>query len=467
MTGTPIDPRLLKSFLERQRWFTGKARTLVDARLVDWAGLDGRTWLVILEATYADGHRDTYAAPLLKDPRSGAISDGLQDDDACRALLAATVAGRPLGMHHGDAPALGTSAAVAASTLAAIPIRRRAAEQSNTSIVFGDQYVMKLIRHLDPGPNPEVEIGQWLTAVRFPRAAPLVGAVEYRAPGLAPASLLVTHRFVPNEGTAWDHALADLAVALDAGDPALAYRPAATRLGERTGELHVALARDTDNPAFAPEPLTRVDMTALGGQVRQEAEHALALLESRIGTLPPAVFAHAKALLDGREKFAAVLAGAPAMQVRAARTRVHGDYHLGQVLRTADDFLIIDFEGEPARTLAERRAKTSPLKDVAGMLRSFGYAAHAALGQAASARPGDRTRLAAAAAAWEGAACRAFLAGYGAATAGAAFVPAPPAFDALLNAYLIEKALYELRYELGSRPDWVDIPLQALARLTA
>jgi trehalose synthase-fused probable maltokinase len=465
MTGTPIDARLLKPFLERQRWFTGKARTLVDVRPVDWVGLDVGTWLVIVDATYADGHRDTYAAPLLKDPRSGAVSDGLQDDSACRTLLAAAVARRPLHMRHGDVSVV-AGTGVEATGFEAIPIRRRAAEQSNTSIVFGDQYVMKLIRHLDPGPNPEVEIGLWLTALAFPRAAPLVGALEYRAPGLAPASLVVTHRFVPNEGTAWDHALADLALALDAADPGAAYRRSATRLGERTGELHVALSRDTGDPAFAPEPLTRVDLTALAGHLHQEAEHALALLESRLGTLPPDVFAHAKTVLDRRNKLSTVLAGASAMQIRAARTRVHGDYHLGQVLRTADDFLIIDFEGEPARTLAERRAKTSPLKDVAGMLRSFGYAAHAASARAVAARRDGHARLASAAAAWERSACAAFLAGYGSATARAAFVPAPPAFDALLNAYLVEKALYELRYELGSRPDWVDIPLQALVRLT-
>jgi maltose alpha-D-glucosyltransferase/alpha-amylase len=461
--GTPIDPRLLKPFLERQRWFAGKARTLADVRLTDWANLDGGGWLVIAEAIYDDNQSETYAVPLSKDSRSGAVSDALSDDGVCRALLASAVSGRPLRFRHGEAPGGGN--AVERSSLADLPIRRRAAEQSNTSIVFDEQYVLKLFRRLDPGPNPEVEIGRWLTALAFPRAAALVGALEYRAPAQTAASLLVAHRYVPNEGTAWDHALADLASALHASDPGATYRPAAATLGRRTGELHVALARDTTDPAFAPEPLTQVDLMALVGQVRQEADHALALLESRLGLLAPDVFAHAKTLLDHRHDLAARLAPPTSLRIRAARTRVHGDYHLGQVLRADDDFLIIDFEGEPARTLAERRAKTSPLKDVAGMLRSFGYAARAGLRQAAVSRPEDRQQLEAAAVSWERSASVAFLAGYADVTGGAAFVPAPPFFDSLLNLYLIEKALYELRYELGSRPDWVDIPLQALARL--
>jgi maltose alpha-D-glucosyltransferase / alpha-amylase len=464
----PIDPRLLRPFLERQRWFAGKAKTLFDVRLADWAPLDadGRTWLAILEAIYGDGGSERYAAALERDARSGAIADALQHDEACRTLLAAALTGRTIPMHDGAVRAP-DARDPASADLDGLAVRRGSPDQSNTCIVFGDRYILKLMRRLDPGPNLEVEIGRRLAAIHFAHVAPLAGALEYAPHDAEAAALVVVQGFVKNDGTAWDAALADVVEDLRHGRPAgAAYRPRARRLGERTGQLHVALARPTSDPAFSPEPFAGADLAARMRLIAAEAGRALALLESKLGMLSPAMLAEAKRLLDGRAALLARLDAVADRPIRAARTRVHGDYHLGQVLATGDDFLIIDFEGEPSRTLQERRAKASPLKDVAGMLRSFGYAAQVGLDRIAGADAGLRERLREAARGWETSAA-AFLDGYRAAVAQGGFVSAGDDFDALLGAFVIEKAFYELAYELGSRPEWVHIPLQALVRLLA
>ncbi len=464
-----IDPRLLKPFLERQRWFAGKARGLLDVRLLDSAPLGpapARAWLTILEATYDQGRPERYAAPILRDARSGAISDALEHDETCRALLAAAIANAPLPMQHGRVQGLDGPAPAASADAAPLAVRRGSPDQSNSSLIFGDRYMLKLLRRLDAGPNVEVEIGRRLTSIGFRHAAPLVGALAYTPPGGESAALAVVQGFVRNDGTAWEAAVRDAARDLDApGAPGARYRPSARRLGARTGELHVALAQPTDDADFSPEPFTAPELSARLAQVHAEGRRALDLLESKLGGLPRPVFEQATRLLDGRDALAAKLEAIARRPIRAERTRVHGDYHLGQVLTTGDDFLIIDFEGEPARTLDERRAKASPLKDVAGMLRSFGYAADVALDRAAGGDAASRDRRAPAARAWEAAASSAFLAGYHEATAGSAFVPAGDDFAALLDAFVLEKAFYEIAYELGSRPDWVHIPLRALVAL--
>ncbi len=465
----PIDARLLRPFLERQRWFAGKARTLLEVRLSDWAALDPdpdppRIWLTVLEAVYSEGAPERYAAPIVREPRSGAISDALVQDEACRALLAAALANRPIAMHRGVVRALDGDPAD--GDVAHLPVHRGSPDQSNTCIVFGNRYILKLMRRLDPGPNLEVEIGRRLAAIGFANVAPFAGALEYTAPDMEPASLAVVQGFVNNDGTAWDAALADVVADLSSGrPPGAAYRPAATRLGERTGELHVALAQPTGDPAFAPEPFTRQDLGARIALMQAEAGRALALLESKLGTLARPVFLQAKRLLDGRDALIDRLARVAGRPVRAGRTRVHGDYHLGQVLAVGDDFLIIDFEGEPTRPLQERRAKASPLKDVAGMLRSFGYAAQVGLDRAAGGDTEARDRFEAPARAWEASASSAFLDGYRRRTVEAGVLPTGDDFAELLGAFVIEKAFYELAYELGSRPDWVHIPLQALVQL--
>jgi maltose alpha-D-glucosyltransferase/alpha-amylase len=247
------------------------------------------------------------------------------------------------------------------------------------------------------------------------------------------------------------------------------YLESARLLGQRTGELHVALAQASDNPSFAPESLTDFYRQGLYQSMLGEASQTFRLLRRRLHTLPPAVQSDAQRVLecerDVRQRFRALRD----RRITAMRTRIHGDYHLGQVLYTGKDFIIIDFEGEPARPISVRRLKQSPLRDVAGMLRSFHYAVYTTLlEQTADIRPEDLAAFAPWARVWYCWVSAAFLKAYGAVAGQGAFLPqTQEERQVLLDAYLLEKVLYELRYELNSRPDWVNIPLQGLLELVA
>jgi len=295
---------------------------------------------------------------------------------------------------------------------------------------------------------------------------------------------------VPNEGDAWAFALAELqkyyarslAEGFDAspfaGLSRLDLTPApeeavslvgheflsrARQLGLRTGELHLALASDERDPDFAPEPFGERDRLALASAIRGEGKRVLDLLAERRAALPSELANSVAALAETAPRFDETAGRlAAAAHLATARTRTHGDYHLGQVLNTGDDFVILDFEGEPARSLAERRLKRSPLRDVAGMLRSFHYAAHSAVSKL-----GERRAFAEPLGElWAATVSRAFLEGWLSQTAGAPFVPSPPAdLLQLLEAFLLEKALYEIAYELNNRPTWVGIPLRGILSL--
>jgi trehalose synthase-fused probable maltokinase len=318
----------------------------------------------------------------------------------------------------------------------------------------------------------------------------------YDRSAVEPGTLGVVQAVVANQGSGWTFTLDDLrryyervsarvaradadalaarreaAMAGTAVDPppffaALEgwYLGAAATLGRRTAELHLALAA-IPGDAFEPEPLAGSALDELASALVMTGERHLDLLAARRDTLPDVARPHAEAVLASRATILERLAGIRALREAGRRTRVHGDYHLGQVLRTDADFVIIDFEGEPARSLAERRAKHSPLKDVAGMLRSFDYAAHAALIGFAQSSPGAADALSPWAEGWHRWVSRAFLAAYREAMGRSSLLPDGSAFDALLSALVLEKALYEVGYELNSRPDWARIPLAALVHL--
>ena len=253
-------------------------------------------------------------------------------------------------------------------------------------------------------------------------------------------------------------------------------------LGQRTGELHAAFARRTGNPAFEPEPIEEADLASWSTQLRNEAVATLDELEKQLERLTPDIRAAADRLLALRKTLLAQISPAALQGIRAAKMRYHGDYHLGQVLRVENDFIITDFEGEPGRTLAERHQKHSPLRDVAGMLRSFSYVSAVAANQSTSERPADRHRVGPLVRTWELEVGDAFLKGYQAAVSGiatadeatadataddnpdSAWPSAPGAAERLVGFFVIEKALYELRYEMGNRPDWLSIPLFSLIR---
>ncbi len=479
-----FEHRVLGPFLGRQRWFAGKARRIATTRLADWSTAPDPDTpvLTMVEVAFVDGGTDRYFLPLafvsepasgeptvlarIEGARAGFLVDALADDGACRALAGAMLEERALAMHDGTTvPAAYVRDAVAPRSGRIV---RSTAEQSNSCVIFDDRFVLKLLRHLEPGPNPELEISRFL-AGRFPHVPPLVAALEYKDAGPEATSLAMLQGFVPNQGTGWERAVADSRRFVTSGAAeALGtdFVPLAATLGRRTAELHLALAVGSEDAAFSPERFTVVDAVTLAQHTQRDARRTLAALSDRMDSLPEAARPHARAVLATRERLLARILAVASGSARSMRTRVHGDYHLGQVLVVDADFVIIDFEGEPARSLRERRAKQSPLKDVSGMLRSFSYAAYATLLAASGEDEASLARLAPRARAWDEAVSDAFLDEYRRMTEASGIVPAVGhEFDRLLDAFMLEKAVYELGYELASRPQWIDIPLLGILQV--
>jgi maltose alpha-D-glucosyltransferase/alpha-amylase len=523
------------------RWFAAKARLLRTVTLAEAIPLDGGAWLLLLDVTYEQGEAERYVLPLAfapgesgpREPRrvvarvvgggegvaaSGVLYDPFEDAAFGRALLAAMAAGhRFRGPAHEVAAWTDAAFAELAGAEPAAPGRGApeieprplGAEQSNTSIRYGDRLVLKLFRKLEPGINPDLEIGRFLTrSTDFRHAPPVAGGLELRdgGRGREPATLAVLQGFVANEGDAWsftldalgryferartgwgrgdfgrapvpDRPLLELVEVAGGEHPPAelyerigTYLPAVRLLGERTAELHVALASaPADLPAFAPEPFSTLHQRSLYESMRTSAGRTFQLLRQRLGDLAPEAHAAAAALLAAqdlvRERFALLLGP----KVTATRIRTHGDYHLGQVLYTGRDFVILDFEGEPARPLSERRLKRSPLRDVAGMLRSFQYAAYARLFEESGSGIiplSEAPIFESWALYWQRWVSAAFLGAYLERTATASFVPARRSeLATLLDAYVLEKAVYELAYELNHRPGWVRIPLAGILQI--
>jgi maltose alpha-D-glucosyltransferase/alpha-amylase len=328
---------------------------------------------------------------------------------------------------------------------------------------------------LRTGVNPELEMGRYLTEVaHYPNCAPLAGALEYIGNDGETRLLAMLQGYVANQGDGWTHSLEYVQRHLEqyrttpAGDAVPvnaheAYLALIRTLAVRTAELHRALARPTRDRAFAPQPLSRADIDAYRQRALDEARNALDLLTSAVEQVPAADRDRAGAVLAQRDQLLARIDALSSQAPQGLKIRIHGDYHLGQVLVTRNDFVIIDFEGEPGHTLEERSARQSPLRDVAGMLRSFSYVQHSALRKVAH-NEAEGVRLAPLARAWEVEVRAAFLAAYDAAARGAKLYGANElqAGSGLVGLFELEKALYELRYELGNRPGWAGIPLQGI-----
>ena len=378
-----------------------------------------------------------------------------------------------------------------------LPAKTGQAEQSNTNFLYGDKLLMKLFRRLQPGLNPDVEIGRFLTEVaRFARVAPFLGTLTLAPsePGTEPTTTAMLQGLVRNEGDGWAWTLGELArffesvsalpAPVDEGRPATLiasfpipaeiteygalYLQSAALLGQRTAELHLALATPTDDPAFRAEPFTPAELQADARRIDAQINSTLDALKLKISTLKDLVADDAATVLARRIPLFAAAHEITSRPITSARIRIHGDYHLGQILVAKGDFVILDFEGEPARTLAQRRTKQCPLKDVAGMLRSFAYAAYSALDTYLQRHPDRQGSLEAWARLWQNAVSSEFLRAYQETIAAdPALLPAPAEAQALLNAYLLEKALYELLYELNNRPTWVRIPLAGILALSS
>jgi maltose alpha-D-glucosyltransferase/alpha-amylase len=496
-----LEDEVLPGFIEVQRWYAAKGEKLQRARLAEFALWEraGQTWMLAQVETEGAPEPARYFVPLAlawedseelrarnlapgtlarvrQQANVGVLADAMADEPFCRALVEAIGAGAELAMGQGKLRFVptGAFAALAGADAAGLPVGRPKAQSSNTVVTLGERLFLKAYRRLRSGVNPELEVGRFLTEVaRFAHCVPVAGALEHVGADGAPMTLALLQAYVPNEGDGWALTITYLEGYLEsrrAGtepppeDVHGAYLAHAHTLGMRTAELHVALATPSDDPAFDPEPVRPDDLAEWRRRVREEALATLDALASARPGLPAADRDDAQALIERRDRLLAMIDACAAPESGLAKTRYHGDYHLGQVLLSKNDFVIIDFEGEPARPLAERRAKHSALRDVAGMLRSFNYARWTALRGAAQTGD-DAVRLAPLAAAWETEARRTFLRAYEETAAAAGLYPSFAAARPLLALFELEKAFYELRYELDNRPAWVQIPLAGILAL--
>jgi maltose alpha-D-glucosyltransferase/alpha-amylase len=500
-----LERGVLPEYLAKRRWFAAKGERLLGARITGTAALPAANGAVVMtevEAKLAD-RTERYAVPLAgvedkgdigplaaqlavsrlrQGRRVGFLTDAFADDRMPEAVLSALREALTLPTDDGELRFLPGPDLAGIALASPLVIRRLSAEQSNSSMILSDAIVLKIIRKINPGIHPETEMTRHLTAAGFANIAPLLGEVVRVSAEGTPHTLMVAQGFVRNQGEAWgwtqdwlkrtvdELALtaADGAAAADVEEPFANYTSLAAAIGRRLGELHAVLSRPSDDPAFAPESATEADREGWAAGALAQLDPALDLLRRGPQGLSDADKATAEGLLARADALRGAVSRLAQAAAGALKTRVHGDFHLGQVLVAQGDAVIVDFEGEPARSLDERRAKGSPLRDVAGLLRSFDYAASVAAtgdGSAtATAAPSDRR--AALLARWQREATDAFLRAYRAAAAEAPdkWVPAEGE-EALLDLFLIEKAAYEVRYEAANRPTWIGLPLRGLAAL--
>ena len=502
-------PAQLPPFLAGQRWFGGKARQILGVDILDAIpiGSDARKPVVLLiKVSYLEGAEDTYAIPLIAaqsedggdSPQRLEMGNGsglvFRDAFSSQEFLADLLniidrqrevpgeKGRLRGFRAASFAGLRPSSDASRPKLLT-------GEQSNSSVIYGERLILKFFRRVEDGENPDLEIGRFLTdRACFPYVPRIGGYLEYQSQHGNSTTQGILQEFVPNQGDVWRYVVKTLTAfyerVADArerdmsapeklsefnGQPMDRVLMEIGLLGKRTAELHLALSSENDDPAFAPEPFTMEFQNRLEASFADLASRTLRLLRARMPNVP-AEYKQKSAEIAAREqeiilRFRTALS-AP---IEAMRIRIHGDYHLGQVLYTGSDFVIIDFEGEPARLLAERRVKQSPLQDVAGMLRSFHYAAFAPLlapQTGSSISPSRIAKISRWAEAWSRCAANRFLGQYYETSGAARYLPTDSRAKAkLLEMYLLAKSIYELGYELNNRPEWVGIPLEGISAL--
>jgi len=520
--------RVLPAYFLTCRWFGGKARQIRSVKSVDAipAPVDSSTaYFTTWEVQYVGGTPETYLLPLsfasgqaafelrqanpqaviaqlkVKEKNQeteGILFDALYHMNFCRALLGAVSRARKFRGESLQIQAQPSKVYRAVRGPAETPLEPSLVkrEQSNTSITYGDRLILKIFRRVTEGLNPDLEIGRFVTEkTSFAHIPPLAGFFEMRKGRGEPTTVGILQGLVANEGDAWRYTLDSLGryfeeilsrkpelqeastphgSLLDLTNqevPSIAkelmgsYLSSAHLLGQRTGELHMALASERKDAAFTPEPFTALYRRSLYQSLRTLTDQSLSLLEKRLPGLPQEVRTNAEKVLNLEgaifDRFRQIVE----RKITAMRIRCHGDYHLGQVLFTGKDFVIIDFEGEPARPITERRLKRSPLRDVAGMLRSFHYAALTKL-RGDHVRPEDAVHLQPWAHYWNLWVSASYFKGFLDATAEATFLPkSPEELVLMLDIYLLEKAIYELSYELNNRPDWVAVPIEGILGL--
>jgi maltose alpha-D-glucosyltransferase/alpha-amylase len=517
--------------LRGRRWYGTKAARLRSAKLVDAIPIGSQTdagALLLVRTELTAGGGEIYAVPvglacgeaahrLLHDAPHAVLADvvpptpdgeprvlfdAIEDSGFCSAWLEGLARRKRWRGTAGELTGGVTRAfrglrGDAEIPLPATPLR---AEQSNTSIVYGERLVLKLFRRLSVGTNPDLEIGRFLTErTSFSHVPTTAGFLEYRAPRTEPMTVAILQNWIENEGDAWDWTRDQLKrfyedalvthgddrapisgaslLEVSEGPPPPpvvlemlgSFLETMRLLGRRTGELHLALASDREDPEFAPERFSTLYQRSLYQSMRNLSARVLDTLRAVRDTLPAEAAEDASRLIDGQDHLGERFRGVLGERIDALRIRCHGDFHLGQVLFTGSDFVIIDFEGEPARPLGERRLKRSPLADVAGMLRSFDYAARGSLldfAREGTIRAEDVSALEPWSAVWRSWVSSSFLRAYLRAVEGTGLVPTDRRqLETLLDVLLLEKAIYELGYELNNRPSWVTVPLRSILTL--
>ncbi|HEV2394279.1 MAG TPA: maltose alpha-D-glucosyltransferase [Verrucomicrobiae bacterium] len=519
----------LAEFLKNKRWFGGKGRQIKSVQIGDSLGIpvgSGRAFILLLTIEYVEGDPEEYVLPAqLAGPAEAAqVQEHLPDDiiarlrfddgsgegvlyaaasspDFCKALLEAIARRRSFASANGELKATPTPdlRQEAANGLVTLEPSFRKAEQSNSSVVFGNKFFLKLFRRLESGVNPDLEIGRFLTERNFPNLPPVSGWLEYRRQTGEEFTLGILTRFLAQAQDAWSYTLDMLSryferirtgpvetgiqLELENSVVGLAERPVPESvvgligtylelgrlLGERTGQLHLALSSETQDRNFAPEPFTPFYQRALFQSMRNFVVQSLRLLRRGLPRLAESVRGEAEKVLCLEPEILRRLRAIVQSPIASKRIRCHGDFHLGQVLYTGKDFMFIDFEGEPARALGERRIKRSPLRDVAGMIRSFHYVTYAALFkqlQLGALQEQELPSIEPWNSFWYRWVSAVYLKAYLAVLQGAELLPeSKDQLTILLEAHLLEKAVYEVGYELSHRPDWVKIPLRGILQL--
>jgi len=489
-----LESNVLPQYLPKCRWFGHKQRLLRGVKIAhsiaDPKNAEGMH-IFVLELSFSEGDVANQILPLCIADEAGGdgatlpaailrFADGriLWDAlsvSACRARLWEIIAGKEKWGQQGTLLVGMTDSIQNAPTP---PTRLLGAEQSNTNIAFNESHLLKFLRKYEPGPHPDAEILHALGERNYPNVPKYAGEIRYRIGGAEGVLGLLTS-YVPNQGDGWTYTLdvishyfeqvlseqpskQDAANAEGLRDSA--FRERVRQLGTRTGELHATLGNIPDRPEFAPEPFTSMHQRSLYQSLRTLLRRTEVEIARQLETLPPATKSLAQNWLSAAPQIFEVYSQLLHRKMPTQRIRIHGDYHLGQVLNTGNDFVILDFEGEPRRSLGERLLKRCPLVDVAGMLRSFDYAVEASLLRQ---RREDIKRLRPAAEYWLRMATEAFLDGYRSAIGSALLPKNPEDFDFLLKVFLLDKAVYEIGYEMNYRPDFLPIPIGAVNRILA
>ncbi len=517
-----LENRVLPAFCARSRWFGGKARkirrTKIEEAVSITSGGEGR--LLIIRVEYIDGGSENYLLPvsfgreewgehlveefpqaviarLKVDKTGGILYDGMYDESFRAGLLSLISQKKHVKGAAGELWGVrGKQAAKQLKAKAEIRSKVLQAEQSNSSALYDDLFFLKLYRRVEEGMNPDPEIVRYLTEeAGFPSVPFYVGSIEYRKPGSEKQVLSLLQEYVQTQGDAWALTQTSLNQFLERcisepekteefrrKAPSSVYGvdpekvPETVRdlindvyiqqmrlLGQRTGEMHLAFMRGEDNPDFSPEPFSKLYQRSLYQNLRGAAGKGKLALEKRRTAIPEQYRAQAEEVLSQWDRIMNTYWKITRHKLTGLKIRIHGDYHLGQVLFNGKDFLIIDFEGEPLRALSERRLKYSALRDVAGMVRSFHYAVYSALFRHTSVRTEDAALLDPVAEPWYTCVAGNYLAEYLKTVNGSGLLPDEEEhIEELLNAFIINKAVYEIQYELGSRPGWIGIPLRGI-----